>query len=425
MAQPDPSNARPAAAGPETPARPADPSRAVAFVSTHCSIRNWAERRLYEPLAGRFRLEAIFWDRGRTMSPLVMQEAERFRIGVHEYRNERWGLLPLFDFYRHVVRSLDGIPASQLGWVVAADTDVLIPVLWHRLVRGRRYRVIREEVDYYAGSRNRGRGAGDAFRRLVFDALEALLHTQCDTVITLNRHAGARLRAWGVPESRLRIGGLWMKDEYMSDDREAAKAVLRDASVLTAEQYERVRGRRVISFYGLFYQHTHLRELFEAVARFPDDFVVVCVGRGFDQPVVEEYARRTPNVLYLGWRDLDEIKRLYTMTDIVYQPLDAAENINWKYFGSTNKTFESLAAGCMLIGSAINERIDLQAQARHSFQIDFGRDVTQQLVEEFGRLKAEPGRLREYQRNARTLFERYNHDAFTRVWLPLFDEPKP
>jgi hypothetical protein len=247
MAQPDPSNARPAAAGPETPARPADPSRAVAFVSTHCSIRNWAERRLYEPLAGRFRLEAIFWDRGRTMSPLVMQEAERFRIGVHEYRNERWGLLPLFDFYRHVVRSLDGIPASQLGWVVAADTDVLIPVLWHRLVRGRRYRVIREEVDYYAGSRNRGRGAGDAFRRLVFDALEALLHTQCDTVITLNRHAGARLRAWGVPESRLRIGGLWMKDEYMSDDREAAKAVLRDASVLTAEQYERVRGRRVIS----------------------------------------------------------------------------------------------------------------------------------------------------------------------------------
>ncbi len=286
------------------------------------------------------------------MSPLVLQEAERFRIGVHEYRNERWGLGPLFDFYRHVVESLDRIAANgNLGWVVAGDTDVLIPIVWHRLTSGRRYRVIREEVDYYAGSRNRGRGLVDGFKRLVFDALEAVLHSQCDIVITLYRYAAARLLAWGVPERKLRVGGLWMKDEYMSGDREGAKETLRADGVLTQEQYERVRGRRVISFYGLFYQHTHLRELFEAVQRFPDDFAVVCVGRGFDQPVVEEYAGRAPNVLFLGWRDLDEIKRLYTMTDIVYQPLDAAENINWKYFGSTNKTFESLAAGCMLIGS--------------------------------------------------------------------------
>ena len=56
------------------------------------------------------------------------------------------------------------------------------------------------------------------------------------------------------------------------------------------------------------------------------------------------------------------MEEYYKATDIVYQPLNPRENINWRYFGSTNKLFESLASGSLFIGSAINERRDLNEQ---------------------------------------------------------------
>jgi hypothetical protein len=257
--------------------------------------------------------------------------------------------------------------------------------------------------------------------RLAFDTIEAVLHTQCDRVFTLNRHAAARLRAWGVPERKLTIVGLWKKDLWGGEDREANKTLLARKGVLTAEQAERLRGKVVVSFYGLFYEFTHLQALLDAVAAHPDQFALLLAGKGKDQPLVEEYARRYPNILFFGWRDEDELRDFYRITDIVYQPLDPNDNINWKYFGSTNKTFESLAAGCLFIGSAINERVDLNAQADFALLIDFRRDVRAQIEELFREIEADREVLRLRQRNARALFERYNHDAMVRAWRPHFE----
>src|SRR5258707_1016645 len=53
---------------PDTNAEPRM-SRTIALVSTHGSLRNWAEKRLYEPLVGRWNLEAIFWDRTHIIGP--------------------------------------------------------------------------------------------------------------------------------------------------------------------------------------------------------------------------------------------------------------------------------------------------------------------------------------------------------------------
>jgi hypothetical protein len=405
---------------PQPPAR----DRTVVFVSTHCPVRNWAEKRLYDPLAEDCRLHSVFWDRSHLLSARGLEEAERYRIALHEFPNRPWGPRTLWQYFGYVVRELDRIQAQDgVDFVVAADPDVLPPVLWHRMTRRLRYRVYREEVDYYAGSRGRGRGLRDRAWRLALDAAEALLHTQCDRIVTLNRYAKERLLRWGVPERKVVIGGLWKKDEYFTGDREAAKVELLRSGAITPAQYEVLKGRVVISFFGLFYEFTHLRELLDVVREYPADFALITAGKGADLPVVEEYARRHPNILFFGWIDEDELKAYYTMTDIVYQPLNPEENPNWKYFGSTNKTFESLAAGCLFIGSNINERIDLNAQAEFSVPVDFSRDIRGQLHELFREIRAHPGSLHTRQRNARRLFERYNHAEFARIWRPLFREP--
>jgi hypothetical protein len=255
------------------------PDRTVAIVSTHCSLRNWAEKRLYEPLVGRFRLHAVYWDRGGLLSPKGREEADRYEIAVHEYRNPTWNLSQLLRYFGYIVRELDAIQAAGgLDYVVAADPDVLPAIIWHRWTRGGRYRIYREEVDYYAGSRHHGRDLKETAMRVTFDAIEALLHTQCDIVFTLNRHAADRLKRWGVPERKLVIAGLWKKDDYFCADREAQKRTLLERGVLTPDQYERLKGRVVVSFCGLFYEFTHLRELLDSVAKFPNDVAIICVG---------------------------------------------------------------------------------------------------------------------------------------------------
>lgn len=397
-------------------------ARTVVFVSTHCPIRNWAEKRLYEPLADDSRLHSVYWDRGGLMTPRGREEAERYAIGLHEFRNRPWGLRPLLDYYRFILDRLDAIQAQDgIDYAIGCDTDVLVPLVWHRATRRLRYKIYREEVDYYAGSRHRGRRLKDGLMRLAFDAVEAVLHTACDKVFTLNRHAAARLKAWGVPERKIVIAGLWKKDLWGGEDREANKTLLAQKGVLTAEQVERLRGKVVVSFYGLFYEFTHLKALLDAVANHPEHVALLLAGKGKDQPVVEDYARRHPNILFFGWRDEDELRDFYRVTDIVYQPLDPNDNINWKYFGSTNKTFESLAAGCLFIGSAINERVDLNREADFALLIDFRRDVREQIEELFRAIEADREVLRRKQRNARLLFERYNHDAMVRVWRACFE----
>ena len=257
-------------------------SQTVAFVSTHCSLRNWAEKRLYEPLVEQCNIELVFWNRGGLLSPEGLREAEEYGIGLHEFPFRPWGFGTLFgEFYPYVFRTLDRIHAAQrLDHVVCCDTDVMLPVILHRAIRGLRYQIVRHEADYYSGSRWRSDGLVDRFARWFVDGFEALMHWQCDHVLTLNRHAAARIRAWGVPGRKLVIGGLWKKDEYWSGDREGSKKVLLEKGLLTPEQYERVRGKVVASFYGFFYEFTHIRELLDVIAEFPDHFVLLTAGRG-------------------------------------------------------------------------------------------------------------------------------------------------
>jgi glycosyltransferase involved in cell wall biosynthesis len=328
----------------------------------------------------------------------------------------------LLRFFGYIMRELDRIEAERgLDVVVACDTDVMPAVIWHRMKRSLRYRIFRQEVDYYAGSRHRGKTLKARCMRWLFDCIEAVLHTQCDVIFTLNAYAARRISAWGIPANKVKITGLWKKDEYFADDHEGWKARLRDQGTITPPQYEVLKGRIVVSFLGFFYEYTHLVELFDVVAKFPGEFALILAGRGQDQPVVEDFARRHPNILFLGWHDEGELKALYKITDIVYQPLNPEENINWRYFGSTNKMFESLAAGCLFIGSAINERVDMNREAEFALLIDFHRDVRQQIEDLFRSILRDRNVLTRRQQNARTLYQRYNHANHVRIWRALVE----
>jgi len=403
------------------------PAPTLVLVSTHGSLRNWAEKRLYEPLVGTHHLEAIFWDRTGIVGPQGRDEARRYGIGTHEYRGGAWGLGGLLRYFGFIVRELDAIQAATgLDVVVGCDVDVLPAIVWHRLTRGLRYRIFREEVDWYAGCRSLGTSVAARVKRFVFDGVEALLHSQCDAIFTLNDYAVRRLRAWGVPPRKITVTGLWKADEFHAADHEAWKRRLRDDGVLTPAQYEAVKGRIVVSFLGFFYAGTHLRALLETVAKFPGEFALVTAGRGHDLPVVEEFARTHANILYLGWIDEDVLKALYKITDIVYQPLNPDDNVNWKYFGSGNKTFETLAAGCMFIGSAINERVDLNREAEYAMMVDFTRDVRDQVEAMFRAILADRTELTRRQANARKLYEsRYNYANHARIWRALVDGRRP
>src|SRR5262249_14989446 len=161
-----------------------------------------------------------------------------------------------------------------------------------------------------------------------------------------------------TPSRRVRIIGLWKPDDYYGGDKEEQKADLLNKGAITPEQYAQLRGRIVLAYFGFFYESTHLAELLKTVASRPNRVALLVAGRGHDQPLVAEYARHNSNVIFLGWLDEDEMRALYRSVDIVYQPLNPADNVNWRYFGSTNKLFESLAAGCVFVGSAINERVE-------------------------------------------------------------------
>lgn len=398
--------------------------RTIVHVATFCVVANWPDRRIYEPLADDFGIHAIQWDRSALMDDWARERVRRYRIGLHEFTGASWGLRGLLRYHAWIVRELDRIQAKDgLHFVVAADPDVLPAILWHRSTRRLRYRIIRNEVDYYAGSRAPGRGWPARAKRLGFDLLEAMLHAPCDSIITLNRYAKARLMRWGVPAGKIVVAGLWKPDEYFSVDHEAYKQVLLERNLLTADQVARLRGRIVISFPGLFYRGTHLQELLEAARDYPDAFAVILAGKGHDLPVVEEYSARYGNLLFLGWRSDDDLRELGRITDIMYQPLNPDDNVNWRYFGSTNKTFEAIAAGCMFIGSANNERADLNAEAEFAVQLDFTQDLVTQLHGLFRAVLADRRLLEARQRNARRLFLRYNHAAAVDLIRPLFDLP--
>ncbi len=398
--------------------------RTIVLVAASCVVANWPERRIYEPLASDFDIHVIQWDRPGLMDDWARERVQRYRISLYEFTGVAWGLSGLLRYYGRIVEELDRIQAKRgVDFVVAADPDVLPAIIWHRFTRRLRYRIIRNEVDYYAGSRAPGRGWPAPARRLGFDLLEATLHTQCDSIITLNRYAKARLVRWGVPASRIVVAGLWKPDEYFAGDREAYKQILLEKGLFTANQVAHLRGRIVISFLGLFYRGTHLRELLEAAKDFPNELAVILAGKGHELPVVEKYTTRYPNLLFLGWRNDDDLRQFARITDIMYQPLNPDDNINWKYFGSTNKMFEAIAAGCMFIGSANNERADLNAEADFAVPLDFGKDLVPQLHELFQSVLADRGVLEAKQRNARRLFERYNHAAAVDLVRPLFCSP--
>src|SRR5262245_42801598 len=284
----------------------------IVFVSTRGILRNWAEKRLYDPIADQYSLAAVFWDRTQVIGARGREEAVRLGMRCYEYAGEEWGPSALWRYYGHVLGALDAIHATaRIDMVVACDLDVLPVIVWHRLRRRMRYAIARQEVDYYSGSRYRGRRIRERLTRLTIDAFEALLHRECDVILTLNHDSARRLRAWGTPSRRVRIIGLWKPDDYYGGDKEEQKADLLNKGAITPEQYAQLRGRIVLAYFGFFYESTHLAELLKTVASRPNRVALLVAGRGHDQPLVAEYARHNSNVIFLGWLDEDEMRALY------------------------------------------------------------------------------------------------------------------
>lgn len=120
----------------------------------------------------------------------------------------------------------------------------------------------------------------------------------------------------------------------------------------------------VISFIANLGTERQLPQLIEAVKNLPETFLIVG-GNGPCRGLVEDAARRYPNIHYLGYVNPDKIPFYTALSDVVFYGFDPI-NPNAKY-SAPNKLFEALAAGKPVISGNFGEigRIVRETQGGH------------------------------------------------------------
>lgn len=98
----------------------------------------------------------------------------------------------------------------------------------------------------------------------------------------------------------------------------------------------------VISFIANLGTERQLPQLIESVKDMQDTFLIVG-GDGPCRRLVEDAARRYPNIHYLGYVNPEKVPMYTSMSDVVFYGFDPS-NPNAKY-SAPNKLFEALAAG--------------------------------------------------------------------------------
>jgi glycosyltransferase involved in cell wall biosynthesis len=107
-----------------------------------------------------------------------------------------------------------------------------------------------------------------------------------------------------------------------------------------------------------------IEELLRAMDECPDTHLIIG-GKGVLQEFVQQWARKNPRILYVGFVSGKQIADYTCAADVVYYGFDP-ENPNAR-FSAPNKLFEALAAGKPLITGDFGEIADVVRQSSCGF----------------------------------------------------------
>lgn len=124
----------------------------------------------------------------------------------------------------------------------------------------------------------------------------------------------------------------------------------------------------IVSYIGLLFKHREIEPLLSAVAAMSDVHLVIS-GRGDLAEMVQEMARKAPNIHWLGWVEQDDLPRYAALSDVIYCCLSA--DAPTMYYAMPNKLFEALAAGRTILATrGVGEMSDFIEQTGCGYLVD-------------------------------------------------------
>ena len=158
----------------------------------------------------------------------------------------------------------------------------------------------------------------------------------------------------------------------------------------------------IICFIANLGKERQLPQLIEAVKNMPETFLIVG-GDGPCRGLVEDTARRYPNIHYLGYVNPDKIPFYTAISDVVFYGFDPS-NPNAKY-SAPNKLFEALAAGKPTLTGDFGEigRI-VKEQNCGLVLANYGKTTIKKALQQF----SVPATYTRFSQKARIAGERYS-----------------
>ena len=265
------------------------------------------------------------------------------------------------------------------------------------------------------------RAGGFIDRFLTRRSAQAYLRADC--VITLGHRMKEVIQAQLPPDAPTHIEVIpnWADIDFL-------RPVPRTENPFIQENH--LTDKRIVMYSGAFGATHDITSIIDAAALLQDlsDVHFVLIGGGTRAKEVKAYAqeKNLPNLTVLPWQPLEHTRFSLTAADFHIISLDAA----FEGISVPSKTYTALAsqAAIICIGGTQNEVADLVQKHDCGTRVDPGHpQALAQAVRDFC---ADPDRLDQAQRNARTAAEQhYSKEVclqeYLRVLMPLINPPAP
>lgn len=173
--------------------------------------------------------------------------------------------------------------------------------------------------------------------------LEKFLLKQTDLTITASTVLAEKYHGQGIAPV-ISVGNLQrltdftqITDEQLSDARKALG--------LAEDDF-------VVAYIGGFSRNRQLLPLIEAAKMLPDTHFLVW-GDGHQRPLIEQAARESPNLRYLGWLENSRVPLFTRMADVIYYVLKP--DYPGAVFNAPNTLSSAMAAGTPLLCNDVGD----------------------------------------------------------------------
>jgi hypothetical protein len=308
---------------------------------------------------------------------------------------------------------------KNIDFLVSSNSYCLfLPSLFKIFFKKTKY--IRYEVDYESSMRFKKNTKFQNILRKIYDKfIEKFVHKKCYKIITLNKYSKKRIIDSGIHKDKIEIIGLWKEDKYFTNIKEKYKKTLLKKNIISKEIFNKIKNKKVILSIGLISKERYILEMVELVKNFKEyTFIIGGIG---DEQIITELKIKTKkykNIIFLNFIKPNLIGEYTKISEIIYQVLNK-NNLNNKYFMSTNKLFESIAGGCLFISTKNNEVEEINKKYSFCEFVNiknFQRDINFILK----KYEKNEKLLKIKQLNARKNFKEYNSQIARKNFKKLF-----